>query len=63
MNRSIKTLSDLTVYSKYSKYDKTKKRRETWEEICYRNRDMHLKKYPQLRTEILNVYNNFLKEI
>jgi ribonucleoside-triphosphate reductase len=60
MNRSIKTLSDLTVYSKYAKYDKTKKRRETWEEICYRNRDMHLKKYPQLQAEILNVYNNFV---
>jgi ribonucleoside-diphosphate reductase alpha chain len=60
MNRSIKILSDLTVYSKYAKFDKSKQRRETWEEICYRNRDMHLKKYPQLTAEILNVYNNFV---
>jgi ribonucleoside-triphosphate reductase (thioredoxin) len=60
MDRSIKILSDLTVYSKYAKYDKTRKRRETWEEICFRNRDMHIKKYPQLHSDILNVYNNFI---
>lgn len=60
MNKSIKILSDLTVYSKYAKYIPSKQRRETWEEICYRNRDMHIKKYPQLTAEILNVYNNFV---
>ena len=60
MNKSIKTLSALTIYSKYAKYIPAKQRRETWEEICYRNRDMHLKKYPMLTAEILNVYNNFV---
>jgi ribonucleoside-diphosphate reductase alpha chain len=59
-NKSIETLSKITVYSKYAKYDRKKKRRETWEEICYRNRDMHLKKYPQLYAEILNVYEKFV---
>lgn len=60
MNKSIRILSDLTVYSKYAKFIPEKQRRETWEEICYRNRDMHIKKYPQLTAEILNVYNNFV---
>jgi ribonucleoside-diphosphate reductase alpha chain len=60
MNKSAKILSDITVYAKYAKYDKKKKRRETWEEICYRNMAMNLQKYPQLYQEILNVYNNFV---
>jgi ribonucleoside-triphosphate reductase len=60
MNKSTKILSDITIYTKYAKYDKKKKRRETWEEICYRNMAMQLTKYPQLYQEILNVYNNFV---
>jgi ribonucleoside-triphosphate reductase len=59
-SKSVKILSDITVYSKYAKFDKKKKRRETWEEICYRNMAMQLQKYPQLYQEILNVYNNFV---
>jgi ribonucleoside-triphosphate reductase len=57
---SRKILSELTVHAKYAKFIKKLKRRETWLEICYRNRDMHLKKYPQLYQEILDVYNNFV---
>lgn len=60
MDKSIKIMSDITVFSKYAKYDKTKKRRETWEEICLRNRDMHIKKYPQLTTDIVALYNDFV---
>jgi ribonucleoside-triphosphate reductase len=60
MNKSTKILSDITVHSKYAKFDKKKQRRETWEELCYRNRDMQLQKYPQLYQEILNVYNDFV---
>lgn len=60
MNKSQKLLSDITVYAKYAKFDKKKKRRETWEELCYRNMGMQLDKYPQLYQEILNVYNNFV---
>jgi len=59
-DKSIDILSELTIHAKYAKYDKKKKRRETWLEICYRNRDMHLKKYPMLYQEILNVYNDFV---
>jgi ribonucleoside-triphosphate reductase len=57
---SIKVLSDVTVHMKYAKFVPAKQRRETWSEICYRNRDMHLDKYPQLHAEILNLYNNFV---
>ena len=59
-NLSISMTSDITVHAKYSKYDRVKKRRETWEELCYRNRDMHLNKYPKLYQEILDVYENFV---
>ncbi len=57
---SSKLLSDLTVFAKYAKYDKKKKRRETWEELVYRNRNMHLDKYPNLRKEIMDVYENYV---
>ena len=45
-------LSDVTVYLKYAKYLPEKKRRETWDEIVDRNKEMHLKKFPQLKDEI-----------
>jgi ribonucleoside-triphosphate reductase len=52
--------SSITVHAKYAKFDPKKQRRETWTEICYRNRDMHLKKYPYLYQQILDVYTNFI---
>lgn len=57
---SVKVLSDVTVHMKYAKFLPAKQRRETWQEICYRNRDMHLDKYPSLHSEIINLYNNFV---
>lgn len=60
MNKSAEILSAITIYSKYAKFDKKKQRRETWEEISYRNMGMMLDKYPQLYGEIVNVYNNFV---
>jgi ribonucleoside-diphosphate reductase alpha chain len=50
-------LSDVTVYLKYAKYLPEKKRRETWNEIVDRNKEMHLKKFPQLKDEIEWVYS------
>lgn len=58
--KSLKILSDITIFTKYAKFLPAKKRRETWLELCYRNRDMHLDKYPQLTTEIVNLYNEFI---
>jgi ribonucleoside-triphosphate reductase len=56
MELSSKILSDITVYMKYARYLKEEKRRETWEELVTRNKNMHLKKYPQLEEEIKNAY-------
>lgn len=60
MEKSRQILSGLTVFSKYAKFIPTLNRRETWEEICLRNMKMHLKKYPQLETEIVDVYQDFV---
>ena len=56
MDISNRILSDITVYMKYSRYIPELKRRETWEELVTRNKEMHQKKYPQLHDEIENVY-------
>lgn len=56
MDKSQRILSDITVYMKYAKYVPEIQRRETWEELVTRNRDMHIKKYPQLESEIKSVY-------
>lgn len=53
-------LSDITVYSKYAKYLPEEKRRETWEELVYRNMQMHMDKYPHIKLEIFRVYNEFV---
>jgi ribonucleoside-diphosphate reductase alpha chain len=49
-------LSDITTYMKYSKYVPEKQRRETWEELVTRNKEMHQEKYPALKEEIEEVY-------
>jgi ribonucleoside-diphosphate reductase alpha chain len=49
-------LSDITVYMKYARYLPKKERRETWEELVTRNKNMHIKTYPHLKEEIENVY-------
>ena len=55
-----KILSDITVHMKYAKYKPELERRETWEEICQRNMEMHIKTYPQLEQDIRNVYEHFV---
>jgi ribonucleoside-diphosphate reductase alpha chain len=51
-------LSDITVYMKYARYLPEKKRRETWDELVTRNLEMHVKKYPELKGEIIETYKN-----
>ena len=58
MDASQKILSDLTVYMKYAKFVPEFNRRETWEELVTRNMNMHIKKYPLLAGEIVEVYKN-----
>lgn len=60
---NLQILSDITVFGKYSKYLKEKQRRETFQEICERNIEMHLEKYkdfPSLCEEIKQVYKDFV---
>ena len=48
MDLAKKILSDITVHMKYAKYIPELNRRETWEELVTRNKNMHIKKYPNL---------------
>ncbi len=54
-------LSDLNIYNKYARYLPKLNRRESWNEICYRVRDMHIKKFPELKEEIKNAFE-FVKD-
>ena len=56
MHVTNKILSDITVFSKYAKYIPTLSRRETWEELVTRNKDMHKRKYPHMVSEIESAY-------
>jgi ribonucleoside-diphosphate reductase alpha chain len=56
MDISNRILSEITVYMKYARFIPEKNRRETWEELVTRNKEMHQRKYPQLKEEIENVY-------
>jgi ribonucleoside-diphosphate reductase alpha chain len=56
MDISNRILSEITVYMKYARFIPEKNRRETWEELVTRNKEMHQRKYPQLKDEIENVY-------
>jgi ribonucleoside-triphosphate reductase len=49
-------LSDLTVYMKYAKFNKLVNRRESWEELVDRNKEMHIKKFSNLLNEIEDAY-------
>ena len=51
-----KILSDITVYMKYAKFQPLLSRRENWNEIVQRNMDMHIKKFPELESEIREAY-------
>jgi len=56
MELSNEILSDITVYMKYAKYIPELQRRETWEELVTRNKNMHIKRYPTLKEDIDKVY-------
>jgi ribonucleoside-diphosphate reductase alpha chain len=56
MDLEKKILSDITVHMKYARYLEDKDRRENWEELVNRNMAMHMKKFPDLKREIINAY-------
>ena len=56
MDKSVKVLSDITIFQKYARFEPELSRRETWEELVTRNMAMHIKKYPHMKEEIKNAY-------
>lgn len=60
MDISQEILSDITVFNKYSKYIPEKNRRETWKEICNRNLMMHVEKFPFMKEELVEIYDNYI---
>lgn len=60
MNLSTKILSDITIFNKCSKFVPNLGRRENWQELCQRNMQMHIDKFPQLQEEITKVYQEYV---
>ena len=56
MEISNQILSEITVHMKYAKYLPDENRRETWQELVTRNKEMHQKRYPSLKDEIEEKY-------
>jgi len=56
MELSTSILSDIVVFLKYSKFISSLGRRETWEELVSRNKNMHLRKFPELSEKIEAAY-------
>ena len=56
MDLEKKILSDITVHMKYARYLEDKERRENWDELVSRNKEMHIKKFPHLEEKILEMY-------
>ena len=57
-----KILSDITVHMKYAKFIPELNRRETWQELVTRNKEMHQKRYKHLHNEIEEVYRFVYKK-
>lgn len=56
-----KTLSEIVIHNKYAKFIPELSRRETWEEIVDRNKEMHLnrfKEYPEIIEKIHEAYED-----
>jgi ribonucleoside-diphosphate reductase alpha chain len=56
MNKESQILSEITIFSKYAKYIPELNRRETWDELVTRNKEMHIEKFPHLKEEIEEAY-------
>jgi len=62
MELSNEILSEITIYMKYARYIPELNRRETWQELVTRNKNMHIKKYPALKDEIEQAYTFVYKK-
>lgn len=54
-------LSAVIVAMKYARWNPKEYRRETWAELCDRNKAMHTRRYPQLAEEISAVYDDIVQ--
>lgn len=54
---SIEILSELTAFSKYARFKEDIGRRETWEENVARVEQMHTKKFPALKDDIVKAFD------
>ena len=61
MKKEHEILSQITVWAKYAKYNPELNRRETWEELVERNKQMHIAKFPEL-TELIQLAYKFVVE-
>jgi ribonucleoside-diphosphate reductase alpha chain len=52
IDTSVQILSNITAYMKYARYISEKQRRELWNENTDRVKQMHIKKFPELKEEI-----------
>lgn len=53
MDKSLRALSEVIIFSKYAKYLPEVQRRETWNEIVDRYEIMMYRKYPKLKEQII----------
>ena len=56
MEVSTQILSNITVHMKYARFLEQENRRELYKELVDRNKRMHIKKYPELKSEIESAY-------
>ena len=65
MDKPKKILSNYNIYTKYAKWIPSENRRESWNEVCDRNMNMHLDKFEHLgkefAQEIVSVYDNYVR--
>jgi ribonucleoside-diphosphate reductase alpha chain len=54
VDKGLKLLSDITIFSKYAKYNPKTKKRESFDEIVTRYQNMMIDKFPDLEFEIIN---------
>ena len=56
MQLESKILSEIAAFMKYAKFIPEQHRRESWEEMVDRNKNMHIEKYPELKDEIEDAF-------
>ena len=64
MNKEQEILSEITIFNKYARFIPELNRRESWDEICDRYKDMMISKYPALIDSInLNMHMIYSKKV